>query len=232
MSLFRNAFYWFILLALILIAGFWQSYFSRLGEVEHITHHFHAIAMLGWLALLIIQSWLIRNRNNSRHRQIGKASFVVAPAVVLSGFIVTFYSQANAKDPASAAAVNIFWFGLFLAILFAVLYTLAIVHRKNMKLHARYMISTAWVFLLPGLARAIGQYIAPLEIWVPSFFQMMFIPLIFGGWLMFLDWKNKQPLKPFLMSNLAWVFHILGWMYFYNWGPFRSFAVWSAENLG
>lgn len=66
MSLFKNAFYWFILLALILIAGFWNSYFSRLGEVAHVTHHFHAVAMLAWMALLILQSWLIRNRKLDR----------------------------------------------------------------------------------------------------------------------------------------------------------------------
>jgi hypothetical protein len=232
MTLFRNAFYWFIFLALILILGFWKSYFSRIGEIEHITHHFHAIAMLSWMGLLIVQSWLIRNRRNTQHRTMGKASFIIAPAVVTSGLMVAFYSQANAKDPLAPPTVAIFWFGLFLAVLFAVLYVLAILNRKNMKLHARYMISTAWVFLLPGMARAVGQYLGPLGIWVPSFLQMMFIPLIFGGWLMFLDWKNKQPIQPFLFSNLAWALNIAGWVYFYNWGPFKAFAGWAATNLG
>lgn len=232
MTLFRNAFYWFIVLAFILITGFWNSYFSRLGEIEQFTHHFHAIAMLGWMALLILQSWLIRNRKTSQHRTIGKISFIVAPAVVISGIMVTFYSQASAKNPAATGTVAIFWFGLFLAGLFAILYLQAIRHRRNMNLHARYMIATAWVFLLPGLARALGQHVAPLGIWIPSFFQMMWIPVIFGGWLMFLDWKNKQPIAPFLLSNVAWVINNIGWISFYNIGPFKAFAAWSAVNLG
>ncbi|NNE06363.1 MAG: hypothetical protein HKN15_11630 [Xanthomonadales bacterium] len=232
MTLFRTAFYWFIVLALILVAGFWKSYFSRLGAIDHLTHHFHAVAMLGWMALLIAQSWLIRNRKNALHRSLGKLSFIVAPAVVISGFMVTFYSQATARNPQAEPTVAIFWFGLFLAVLFATLYIQAIRHRKNMKLHARFMIATAWVFLLPGLARALGQYIAPLGIWTPTFYQMMWIPVIFGAWLLFLDLKNKQPAGPFLFSNIAWVVNNIGWISFYNMGPFRDFAVWSASNLG
>jgi hypothetical protein len=49
---------------------------------------------------------------------------------------------------------------------------------------------------------------------------------------MFLDWKNKQPIQPFLFSNLAWALNIAGWVYFYNWGPFKAFAGWAATNLG
>lgn len=232
MNLFKNAIYWFLLLALILIAGFWNSYFSRLGEIEHATHHFHAIAMLGWMGLLIGQSWLIRNRKNSQHRTLGKLSFIIAPAVVLSGLMVTFYSQASARNPAAAPTVSIFWFGLFLAVTFAILYTQAIRHRENAKLHARYMIATAWIFLLPGLARALGQHVAPLGVWIPTFYQMMWIPVIFGGWLMFMDWKNKQPVSPFLFSNTAWILNNIGWISFYNMGPFKTFAAWSAINLG
>jgi len=231
MSLYKNAFYWLIGLLVILILGFWDSYFSKIGEA-HLTHHFHAVAMLGWTFLLIAQSWLIRNRQNARHRALGQMSFILAPAVVISALMVVFFSQGAAEHPDAPFTLSIFWFGLFGAILFALLYCLAIRHRRNMQFHARYMMATAFVFLIPGLARVIGHYIRPTGVWTPTFYQMLMIPLFIGLWLMFLDWKNKQPIKPFLLSNIAWALNLFLWTALPNQGWWQAFAAWSAENLG
>jgi hypothetical protein len=56
MPIYRNAFYWFIGLLVILILGFWQSYFSQLPDAGHITHHAHGVVMLTWV-LLPTWSW-------------------------------------------------------------------------------------------------------------------------------------------------------------------------------
>lgn len=58
---YRNAIYWFALLLIILLVGFWRSYFSELGRGSlHVTHHVHGVAMLLWVLLLMVQSWFIR----------------------------------------------------------------------------------------------------------------------------------------------------------------------------
>ena len=152
MALYKNAFYWLIALLVLLLIGFWQSYFSQVGEA-HLTHHFHAISMLCWVLLLITQSWLIRNRQNAQHRTLGKLSFLLAPAVVISAVLVVFHSQATTEHPDSPFALSIFWLGLFSAFLFTVMYYQAIRHRKNMQFHARYMMATALVFLVPGFTQ-------------------------------------------------------------------------------
>lgn len=71
-GLYRNAIYWFTLLLIILVVGFWQSYFSQLGRGSlHITHHVHGIAMLLWVLLLMTQSWFIRTGRRTGHLLIG-----------------------------------------------------------------------------------------------------------------------------------------------------------------
>jgi len=232
MPLYRNAFYWFIALLVLLVIGFWQSYFSKLFGDVHPTHHLHAIAMIGWMLLLITQSWLIRNRRNDRHRTLGKLSFVLAPAVVISGVIVTFYAQAHSENPLSPFALGIFWFGFFSVGVFAAMYVQAIRHRKNMQLHARYMILTALAFIMPGLARAVGQYIAPLGVWTPSFYQMTYVPLLIGLWFMLMDMKNSRPYKPFLVSNVFWGINAIMWIVLPKSETWKAFTAWSAANLG
>ena len=229
MSLYRNAYYWFCLLLVVSIVGFWRSYFSQFGNgTVHITHHAHGLSMLIWVAMLITQSWLIRNRRNARHRAIGKTSFVLAPIIVASAIWVNFYFMEGREAPFADGLISIFWFGCFLAIAFAVLYTLAIVHRKSAQLHARYMVATSLVFIVPGLGRAIGNYIEPLIGWGPTFFQVTFVPLLIGLWLLFLDWRNKKPLTPYLVFNGLWVANLLIWVLSPRMDIWHRFAAWTA----
>jgi len=51
-------------------------------------------------------------------------------------------------------------------------------HRKNMHYHACYMVGTALVFLVPGLSRAMRNYVAPSGLPALSFYQCLWIPLV------------------------------------------------------
>lgn len=227
MALYKNAFYWFIGLLLILIVGFWDSYFSKFSEA-HITHHAHAVVMLSWVLLLIIQSWLIRNRRNHHHRTLGKISFVLAPAVVVTALWVNFYFPANAEDPLDSFILSVYWFGYFTAALFAIMYGLAIHHRRQMQLHARYMVGTALVFLVPGFARAIRTYFPLFGVGTPSFFQTTWAPLLIAAWLLFSDWRQQRDIRPYAMFCVLWIVNFALWLMVPTWDWWRSFTVWSA----
>lgn len=231
MPIYRNAFYWFIGLLVLLILGFWKSYFSQLPDTGHITHHAHGMVMLAWVVLLIVQSWLIRNRRNARHRLIGKISFVIAPAVVVTAIFVNFFFQANAKDPVAPLTQSIYWLGYASAGTFAIMYGLAIRHRREMHLHARYMVATALVFLVPGLFRAIANYLAPTGIWTPSFYQIVWIPLLIGGWLLFSDWRHQRMLAPYATFCALWAVTVVLWVLLPTWGWWTAFSVWSATAI-
>ena len=231
MPLYRNAYYWFIALLIVLVIGFWQTYFSLLGaetDQVHVTHHFHAVTMLAWVFLLITQSWLIRNRRNAQHRTIGRLSFVIAPFVVISGVMVVFYSQGRAEDPLAPFSQSILWFGFFSAGLFAYLYSQAIVHRKTMQLHARYMVATALVFIVPGLSRSVLNYLAQTGIWVPTFYQMTWVPFFVCLWMMFSDWRSGSTMRPYLVFNVLWAINLALWVVLPTWAWWRAFSAWSA----
>lgn len=227
MPLYRNAFYWLIALLAILVIGFWPSYFSRLTEPMHVTLHLHSIAMLAWVLLLIAQSWLMRNRRLSQHRILGKTSFLIAPLVVITGIWVNFHFQGRIDEPTAERTQAIFWFGFFLPLLFAVLYVQAIRHRRDMNRHARYMLLTALVFLIPGLGRALNNILGALELWTPSFIQLMFFTLGIALWLMVQDWRNRQPWSPHLVFSVIWATGIALFVLLPRWSVWNAFSDWA-----
>jgi len=229
MSIYRNAYYWFCLLFAVSVLGFWRSYFSQFGEgTVHITHHAHGLSMLLWVAMLITQSWLIRTRRNPMHRTLGKVSFVLAPVIVGSAIWVNMHFMEGREGPYPDGLLSIFWFGFFLAIAFGVLYTLAIINRRRAQLHARYMVATSLVFIVPGLGRAIGNYVEPLIGWGPSFFQVTLVPLLIGLWLLFLDWRGAKDLRPFLVFNALWITNLIVWMLSPRMGFWHRLAAWAS----
>jgi hypothetical protein len=227
MTLYRNAFYWMIALLAILLIGFWPSYFSRLTEPMHVTLHLHSIAMLAWVLLLIAQSWLIRNRKLSQHRVLGRASFLMAPLVVITGIWVNFHFQGRVEDPLATRAQAIFWFGFFLPLLFALLYVQAIRHRRNMNLHARYMVLTALVFLIPGLGRALNNTLEPFGLWIPTFLQLMGFTLGIALWWMIQDWRRQKPWWPQLVFSVLWAANIALYVLLPKWSTWNAFSDWA-----
>lgn len=227
MTLYRNAFYWLISLLVILLIGFWPSYFSRLTEPMHVTLHLHSIAMLAWILLLIAQSWLIRNRKLTQHRVLGRASFLIAPLVVITGIWVNFHFQSRVEVPLATPVQAIFWFGFFLPLLFALLYVQAIRHRRNMNLHARYMVLTALVFLLPGLGRALDNTLEPLALWTPTFLQLMGFTLGIALWLMIQDWRRQKPWWPQLVFSILWAMNMALYVLLPKWSMWNAFSGWA-----
>ena len=57
--------------------------------------HVHAVLMGAWLTLLLAQSTLMATGNRAHHMKLGVASMLLAPAIVISGFILvpTIYGQ-------------------------------------------------------------------------------------------------------------------------------------------
>lgn len=225
----RTAVYWFVGLLAVLLLGFWRTYFSVIFGEMHPTHHLHSAAMLGWVLLLIHQSWRIRGRNLAAHKKVGQLSWVVAPLVVITGSWVTLHNIARFDDPTTPGALSIFWLGWASVIVFAILFAMAMKHRKNVHYHARYMISTALVFLIPGLGRALSQYLPVVGLKAPSFFQVLFVPLIIGLLLVAYEWRRDRIRSPFLVFSALWGLTLLLWVLLPKFGPWERFTVWSAS---
>jgi hypothetical protein len=232
-GLYRNAIYWFALLLVLLVVGFWRSYFAELGRgTLHVSHHVHAIAMLLWVLMLMTQSWLIRTGRRTGHRFLGRSSLVLAPVIVASGLWVNFYIMEGAREPIPNGFLAAYWFGYFLMLAFAVFYTLGIIHRRRLQLHARYMAATALVFVTPGLGRAWFNYLYPLTGWEPTAMRVAAVPLLIGGWLLVDDWRQGRSVKPYLLFCAIWLVGLLGRVGLPRLEVWREFAAWSARVQG
>jgi hypothetical protein len=226
---FRNVVFWFLALLVILVAGFWNSYFSVIFQPMHATHHFHGIAMLAWVLLLITQAALVRSRRLDVHRKTGRISYVLAPLVVVSGVAVNLHFVARVPEPLNAQVLSLHWFGYFLAGLFAILYVLAMIHRREFALHARYMIATALVFLVPGLSRAFFNIVEPAGLPSLGFYETQIFVGVLGIGCVAWDWMKGQIRAPFVVFSLAWCLNLLVWHLIPHWEAWRTFTMWTAS---
>src|SRR5256885_15767933 len=74
---------YFAALFLVALIAFWPSYLSRIARASGYTH-LHAATASAWMLLLVAQPLAIRTRRLAWHRALGRASYVLAPLVVVS----------------------------------------------------------------------------------------------------------------------------------------------------
>jgi hypothetical protein len=136
----------------LIMAGFWKTYFSRLGLADAVTH-LHAGLMLAWVAMLLVQPWLVRTRRVALHRQIGQFSYGVMPGVLLTALWLAHLRMAAAPPEMFGLQATLLYLGMAASLMLALFWGLAIRHRRDPALHARYMVATALVMIDPAMAR-------------------------------------------------------------------------------
>jgi len=210
--IFHKSGYYFIILLLLAVIGFWDSYFSKFfsdvysypnfHDIDSYTH-FHAVTMLLWLAMLISQAFLIRFNKRFLHRFIGKFSYLLVPLLVIS-LILLAHSQITIHEYGiSYQRLYILFLQLSLLLIFVISYGLAIANRHVPARHARYMICTALTIIDPAIAR-IPLDLPPL----PFNYQVLtfsLTDLILIG-LMIMERKQKQGREVFPIMLLIFVF--------------------------
>ncbi|HEY0506215.1 MAG TPA: hypothetical protein VGD42_22240 [Lysobacter sp.] len=159
---------WVWALLALAVAGFWPSYVRRFGEADAITN-LHAGLMLGWFAMLLAQPWLVRTRRLALHRRVGKLSYVLVPAIVATCLWLSHLRIAAATPESFGFQVFILYLGIAASAIFLMSWALAIVHRRDTALHARYMAGTGLTLIDPALARLLATTmpgLGPLVPWV------------------------------------------------------------------
>jgi uncharacterized membrane protein YozB (DUF420 family) len=149
-------------LALALVA-FWPTYISKPAASGGFTH-LHAATATLWMLTLIAQSWAIDRRRVALHRALGKASYALAPLLVLTVLLVAHERIAAAPPQAYAIQTYILYLQVSLAALFALSYALAIASRRSVARHSRFMICTALTLVDPVLIRLLF-WIDPTPVW-------------------------------------------------------------------
>ena len=183
--------------------------------------------MLGWLLMLIVQPWLIRSRRRDIHRVIGRASFVWAPLVVISALYVVLDNLAKLPQPYPPIGLSFFWLGLASALFYAMLYSLAIINRKDVQLHARYMAATALGFITPGLGRLLSRIGEATGLAFLNFQVALWVPAIVGAVMIAHDARKGGRVRlPWVLATASWVVIVLGFYFLPRFEWFSALADW------
>lgn len=187
------------LILLIAVAGFTPSYFAVLRTTDA-AHHFHGLTALAWMGMLILQSWLHRRGQLGWHRRIGRLSLVLVPLFLLSGVLMV-RTMLRGQTPFNAA------FGPRLAavdavslVTFAAAYALALLHRREVKRHARWMVGTGLLVLPPALARLLAMAVPGLPSFEAAFHGAFLLTELAVLALVIQDRREPRPVRaPHLM---------------------------------
>lgn len=163
---------WFIA---IVLTGFIPDSIMKVGMVGAgerppfpLVLHMHAVLMGSFLLLLLAQTWLMATGRRALHMQLGMLAFVLAPALIIVGFVLAptmYYQTWNALQSAPpeaqeklkaglAFSENIKLVQMRIGILFALFLAIGLPARRNDPgLHKRMMILATAIPLPAGIDR-------------------------------------------------------------------------------
>ena len=214
--------YYFLGLVVLIILGFWPSYFSKFfsGTNDYKFYfHFHATMMLLWLTALIAQPILIRKKKLPLHRLIGKISYFLFPLVIIAVLLLAHSRRTVNSDDLGISLLVPFKD----IIIMVIAYGIAIRHRRNIDLHARGMVVTGIVFIEPALSRLLAHVIGPS---LTSYLVTIGIiyALLIG--LIIREWRQKRGRWVFpLVLGLYIIMHAI-LVFDVQIAPWNAFARW------
>lgn len=205
--------------------SFYQKYialFPSFSEVTYITHY-HATLMFLWLALLVAQPILISTGNVQAHKIIGKATYLIAPMLIVSMFLITNQGylskikRMSVVESFAGLSVNIPDFFAF-----ALLFGLGIYFRKKTEWHSRFMLATLFPIFGAALVRILIRYfgMSPASAFnsVPYILDVMCLLFILA------EFKTKT-YQPYLITLGILLIEHLIWIGRYT-DTWQSFAKW------
>lgn len=207
---YRTSSYLFIAVLVMVFVGFYKSYFRLFPHFDGISTalHIHAIIVLLWFAILIVQPFLIRGKKLKLHRLIGKVSYAVVPLVVLSiawlmrlGFIHNTPLAPGTPDFRLIGIADLTYFISF--------YLLAVYYRHKTSYHARYMAMTVLPFINPALGRL--EFPGPI------------VALVILVGLLIYERFNNKIYRPYLIGLFAYLAIYLFFLFGINADQWRAF---------
>ena len=228
-TIYEKSHVYFLVFFFIVLAAFWFTYITRIFEQENYRMHLHGGILFLWCLTLIVQPFLIRKKMNLAHRWIGKFSFLLVPLLVLTTFDLLRYRiqrQPTIDYAFMALVINAL-------IVFIILYSLAIYHRKKQALHARYMLCTIFPFFTPATDRIIFIYFPSASEYFPllngqpnvMIFGFVLADVILIA-LCIWDWRSHRRLNvfPFALGILLMYHYSVHTLYQY--GFWKTFCDW------
>lgn len=219
MKKFKYLHFWLIFPFLITFFGFYFSYWSIFTEVPFY-QHVHGLTATLWFLLIVLQPYLYQKNRMKMHRTLGIIGLFLAGGVVFSSLqIVPNNLKINVSDPSQNYIFILIDFVTLIGFSYAVI--LSILKKREIEIHARFMISTVFWIMLPALTRFL--YFSQIPIFgrpTPLTFKDClylagYIILITLLVLILLDYKkHKKIFRAYSSVSIATFFILLTINYF------------------
>lgn len=217
--MYRNAHFYFLVVFLVVLGGFGPTFYTRLGETG-LPYVIHGVSATLWMVMLMAQSWLITHGKPRWHRRIGWSSVVVLPVLIVSGFYMVRLMLSVRFEDYGPLAYSLALIDIPSLLLLAAFYVLAIVHRRTVKLHSRYMAATVILLLPPALGRFLVFWVPGIESLPAALNPMMLLTELVAVGLVVDDWRGGKVYPPYVVTlGFLVVVHALMW-------PVQEMAWW------
>ena len=219
---YRNAPYYVLACIAVILAGFWESYFSPILTVPW-QFHAHGVAASIWVLMVLTQSWTVQKDQLPLHRAVGKSSLFLFPFLIggLAAIIdLTGKGFVAASSPTRVMFGGQFLIGLLIAIAaYVTLYYRALKYRRKVWIHSGYMLATPLILFESPFGRLVNMFVPGFIIRGPADFHLIMSAIL---WSMVLElaiiaaiWlKYRDKATPFLVTGgfIVAQMVVMGWM--------------------
>ena len=185
-------------LALLAIPAFWPTYLALRPQEADWHVHVHGAALALWSVMLIVQPWLVLRGKVRVHRKVGKASYFIAPVIVVSTILLAHYRLYQSTP--TFDQIYFLWVQLALLSVFAIAYVQAIRWRHSGGIHARYMICTALTMIDPIVARLIYNHTGVDIPWLQIATYLLIDAILLALWLRDRRLGNRVRVFPAMLA--------------------------------
>jgi hypothetical protein len=168
-------------LAVFIVFGFAQ--FGARGMVDYravpVSVHVHAVVMLAWLALVVVQATLVQRDNLALHRKLGWAGTVLAAGVVVMCSYVGITINRMGMQPPFFTQPYFLALTQLNAVVFGGMVVAAILRRRETEWHRRLLAGTLVLFMEPALGRLLPMpLIMPWGEWLALAIQLAVLGIL------------------------------------------------------
>jgi len=142
--------------AIIVFAGFAQSYFLKgfFGTPPlYPLLHLHGLVMTSWFVLFATQSWLIETHRVRLHRRLGIFGALLAAMILVVGAAVVTINAREGRVPPAAPIPVVVFLSYANLVVFGVLVGAAIYFRGRSEFHKRLMLLGTLNLLTAAITR-------------------------------------------------------------------------------
>ena len=143
-----------LIVAVLVAAGFGPSYTASLAPPGlPFWVHLHGAVMTSWIVLFAVQAALVRRRSLPLHRTLGVASIALVVAMVPLGIATDLLAIRRDAVPPFFTPETVFAADVCDVLLFAGLYTWALLWRHRRDWHKRLLLSATVLLSWPAIGR-------------------------------------------------------------------------------